>query len=337
MKVLFTGGLGYIGSHTAVEMQNAGFDVVIADNLSNSKIEVADKIEKITGKPVKFYKVDVCDKVAFEKVWEENPDIFAVVHFAAYKIMKESLEKPLKYYENNLISTFVTLELMQKYNCKNIIFSSSAAVYAPSEVMPIDETFPVEASNPYGRTKLFNEHILRDFQAANPEYNVILLRYFNPVGAHESGLIGEDPTDVPTNLVPYMCKVAVGEFEYLNIWGNDYNTKDGTGVRDFIHIVDLAVGHVKAVEKIVKDKNKTGFKVYNIGTGTGYSVLEMVNAFNNVNGNIVKYKFAERRAGDLGEVYASAKLAEKELGFKATHTLEQMCKSSYNYQKKNKK
>ncbi len=336
MKVLFTGGLGYIGSHTAVEMLNEGFEVIIADDLSNSKIGVVDKIKQITGKSVKFYQVDVCNKEAFEVVWKENPDIFAVVHFAGYKIMYESLREPLKYYENNLISTFVVLEMMQKYNCKNIIFSSSAAVYAPSEIMPIDETFPVEASNPYGRTKLFNEHILRDFQFANPDFNVVLLRYFNPVGAHESGLIGEDPTDIPTNLVPFMCKVAVGELDHLNIWGNDYNTKDGTGVRDFIHVVDLAVGHVKALQKIVNEPN-LGIKVYNLGTGTGYSVLEMVTTFNKINGDIVKFEFAPRRAGDLGEVYASAKLAEKELGFKATHTLEDMCKSSYNYQKNNKK
>lgn len=335
MKILFTGGLGYIGSHTAVEVLNAGFEVVIADDLSNSKIGVLDKIKKITGKEVKFYEVDVCDKEKFEKVWSENPDIFAVIHFAGYKAVGESVKEPLKYYENNMVSTFNILEMMQKYHCKNLIFSSSATVYAPSKIMPLDETFPLAASNPYGRTKLFNEHLLKDFQFANPEYNVVLLRYFNPIGAHESGLLGEDPNGIPNNLMPYICKVAVGELDHLNVFGDDYDTKDGTGVRDYIHVVDLAVGHVKALEKIVKEPN-LGIKIYNIGTGTGYSVLDIVNTFNKVNGNLVKYKITDRRPGDIDECYASAKLAEKELGFKATHTLEDMCKSSYNYQKNNK-
>lgn len=336
MKILFTGGLGYIGSHTAVECLEAGYDVVIADNLSNSKITVLDKIKEITGKDVKFYQIDVCDKEALDMVFDENPDIFAVIHFAGYKAVGESVQKPLMYYENNLISTFNILEVMEKYGCKNLIFSSSATVYAPSKIMPIDETFPLSASNPYGRTKLFNEHILIDYQAVHPDFNVVLLRYFNPIGAHESGLLGEDPNGIPNNLMPYICKVATGELDHLNVFGNDYETKDGTGVRDYIHVVDLAVGHVKALEKLVAEKN-LGLGIYNLGTGTGYSVLDIVNAFNRVNGDLVKYEITSRRPGDIAEVYTSPKKAEEELGFKASHNLEDMCKSSYEFAKKNMK
>ena len=250
MKILLTGGLGFIGSHTAVEILNSGYEVVIADNLSNSKDDVIDKIFQITGKQVAFYNVDVCDKVAFEKVFKENQDIFACIHFAGFKAVGESVRKPLMYYQNNMISTMNLLEVMQKYNVKNLIFSSSATVYAFSEVMPLDETFPLEASSPYGRTKLFIEYMLKDFQNANPDFNITLLRYFNPIGAHDSGLLGEDPNGIPNNLMPYICKVAVGELDHLSIYGNDYNTKDGTGVRDYIHIVDLAIGHLKALEQI---------------------------------------------------------------------------------------
>ena len=335
MKILFTGGLGYIGSHTAVEVLNEGHDVVIIDNLSNSKIEVLDKIKTITGKDVKFYKEDVCDLVALEKVFAENPDIFAVIHFAGYKAVGESVKEPLKYYQNNLISTFNLLEVMKKYDCKNLVFSSSATVYAPSEIMPLDETFPLQASNPYGRTKLFNEQILIDYQAVNPDFNVTLLRYFNPIGAHESGLLGEDPNGIPNNLMPYICKVAIGELDHLNVFGNDYKTKDGTGVRDYIHVVDLAIGHVKALQKMIKEGNsKLG--IYNLGTGVGYSVLDIVNAFNRVNGDLVKYEIAPRRPGDIDECYASPKKAEEELGFKAVRGLDEMCKSSYQYNVKNK-
>ncbi len=335
MKILFTGGLGYIGSHTAVEVLNAGHDVVIVDNLSNSKIGVLDKIKAITGKDIKFYQVDVCDKDALDKVFEENNDIYAVIHFAGYKAVGESCKEPLKYYQNNMISTFNLIEVMNKYGCKNIIFSSSATVYAVSEIMPLDETFPLSASNPYGRTKLFNEHFLIDYQKANPEFNITLLRYFNPIGAHESGLLGEDPNGIPNNLMPYICKVAVGELDHLNVFGNDYKTKDGTGVRDYIHVVDLAIGHVKALEKIIKDGNP-GLGIYNLGTGVGYSVLDIVNTFNRVNGDLVKYEIAARRPGDIDECYASPKKAEEELGFKAERGLEEMCKSSYEYQRKNK-
>ena len=336
MKILFTGGLGYIGSHTAVEVLNEGHDVVIIDNLSNSKIEVLDKIKAITGKDVKFYQEDVCDMAALEKVFAENEDIFAVIHFAGYKAVGESVKEPLKYYQNNLISTFNLLEVMKKYECKNLVFSSSATVYAPSEIMPLDETFPLQASNPYGRTKLFNEQILIDYQAVNPDFNVTLLRYFNPIGAHESGLLGEDPNGIPNNLMPYICKVAIGELDHLNVFGNDYKTKDGTGVRDYIHVVDLAIGHVKALQKMIKEGN-VGLGIYNLGTGVGYSVLDIVNAFNRVNGDLVKYEIAARRPGDIDECYASPKKAEEELGFKAVRGLDEMCKSSYEYNAKNKR
>lgn len=336
MKILFTGGLGYIGSHTAVEVLNEDFDVIIADNLSNSKIGVLDKIKSITGKDVKFYKIDICDKEALETVFEENPDIFAVIHFAGFKAVGESVSEPLKYYENNMISTFNVLRMMEKYNCKNIIFSSSATVYAQSEIMPLEEDFPLSATNPYGRTKLFNEYVLKDYQNVHQDTNVIILRYFNPIGAHDSGLIGEDPNGIPNNLMPYICKVAVGELDQLNIFGNDYNTKDGTGVRDYIHVVDLAIGHVKALQKVINEPN-VGLKVYNLGTGSGYSVLDIVNTFNRVNGDLVKFEFTDRRPGDIDECYASSKLAEEEIGFKATKTLEDMCKSSYEYQKNNRK
>ena len=336
MKILFTGGLGYIGSHTAVEFLNYGYDVVIADNLSNSKENVTYKIEKITGKKVKFYNVDVCDENKLEKIFIENSDIFAVIHFAGYKAVGESVREPLKYYENNMVSTFNLLKLMKKYDVKNLIFSSSATVYAQSDVMPIDETFSLSASNPYGRTKLFNEYVLTDFQKANPEFNITLLRYFNPIGAHDSGLLGEDPNGIPNNLMPYICKVATKELEILSIFGNDYKTKDGTGVRDYIHVMDLAVGHLKAMVQIENNVNN-GLKVYNLGTGTGYSVLDIVQAFNRVNGDLVKYKIVDRRPGDIDECFASPKKAEEELGFKAEKTLDDMCRSSYLFQLNNKK
>ena len=335
MKILFTGGLGFIGSHTAVEVLNAGHDVVIVDDLSNSKIGVLDKIKQITGKEVKFYQNDVCDKVALDKIFEENNDIYAVIHFAGYKAVGESVREPLKYYQNNLLSTLNLIEVMEKYGCKNFIFSSSATVYKPSEIMPLDETFPLEATNPYGRTKLFNENILIDYQKAHQEFNATLLRYFNPIGAHESGLLGEDPNGIPNNLMPYICKVAVGELDHLSVFGDDYKTKDGTGVRDYIHVVDLAIGHVKALEKMIAESN-TGLGIYNLGTGVGYSVLDIVNTFNRVNGDLVKYEITDRRPGDVAECYASPKKAEAELGFKAQRGLEDMCKSSYEYQRKNK-
>ncbi len=332
-KILLAGGMGYIGSHTVIEVINAGYEPIIVDNLSNSKIEVLDSIEKITGTRPLFYEVDVCNMKDLEKVFEENRDIEVVIHFAGFKAVGESVLEPLKYYENNLISTFNLLEVMQKYHCNKFIFSSSATVYAVSKVMPLCENFPLGASNPYGRTKLFNEQILEDYQKANPSFNVILLRYFNPIGAHESGLIGEDPNGIPNNLMPYICQVATGKLDHLNVFGNDYDTKDGTGVRDYIHVVDLAIGHVKALDKLVREEN-VGLKVYNLGTGTGYSVLDIVNTFNKVNGNLVNYQIAKRRPGDIATCYASSQKAYDELGFKATKTLEEMCKSSYEFQKR---
>lgn len=330
MKVLLTGGLGYIGSHTAVEALNAGYEVIIVDNLSNSKIEVVEKIKQITGKDFVFYKADVCDRNEMKKIFEENSNIFAVIHFAGYKIVNESIYSPLKYYENNLDSTFNLLRLMQEYDCKNIVFSSSASIYSMDNEMPVDENGKLGATTPYGRTKHINEIILQDFQTANPDFDVTVLRYFNPVGAHESGLIGEDPNDIPTNLMPCICRAAVGEADNLQIFGNDYDTKDGTCIRDYIHVVDLAIGHIKALDRICK-KFGDGFKVYNLGTGKGYSVLEMLETFNRVNGNIVKYEFAPRRKGDIVVSFASVEKAKIELGFVAERDLETMCKSSYNY------
>ena len=334
MKILFTGGLGFIGSHTAVTLLENGYDVIIVDNLSNSKEDTLKKIEKITGKSAKFYNIDICNRQDFEKVFAENKDIFAVIHFAGYKAVGESVKEPLKYYENNMISTFNLLELMKKYNVKNAIYSSSATVYEPAKVMPIDESYPLGATNPYGRTKLFNEYVFKDFWNANKDFNITMLRYFNPIGAHSSGLLGEDPNGIPNNLMPYICKVATGKLDSLKIFGNDYKTKDGTGVRDYIHIMDLADGHLKALNQIEKNQNN-GLKIYNLGTGKGYSVLDIVKTFNKVNGNLVKYKFVPRRSGDIDECYASAKKAENELGFKATRTLEDMCRSSYLYELNN--
>lgn len=328
MKVLLTGGLGYIGSHTAVEALNAGYEVIIVDNLSNSKLDVVDKIKTITGKDFIFYQADVCDKEAMDKIFEENSNIFAVIHFAGYKCVNDSIYSPLKYYENNLDSTFSILICMQKYDCKNFIFSSSAALYSNDNEMPVDENGKIEPICPYARTKHMNEIVLRDFQTANPDFDVTVLRYFNPVGAHISGLIGENPNDLPTNIMPCICRAAVGEADKFQIFGNDYDTKDGTCIRDYIHVVDLAIGHIKALDRICK-KFGDGFRVYNLGTGVGYSVLEMVNTFNKVNGNLVKFEFAPRRKGDIVVSFASAEKAEKELGFKATRTLEEMCRSSY--------
>ncbi len=335
MKVLLTGGLGYIGSHTAVEMMNAGYDIVIADNLSNSKIEVVDKVEALGKKNVSFYKIDVCDAGALEELFEKEKNIGAVIHFAGFKAVGESISEPLKYYTNNLDSTLSLLKAMEKFGVKNLVFSSSATVYSEDNEMPLREDAKLGATNPYGRTKLFIEQILKDYAFAHPDFNVTLLRYFNPIGAHESGLLGEDPNGIPSNLMPYICKVAVGELDHLNIFGNDYDTPDGTGIRDYIHVVDLARGHVLAVKKMLE--SPSGLNVYNLGTGAGYSVLDIVSTFNLVNGNLVKFEFAERRPGDIAKCYASPEKAKKELGFVATNSLEDMCRSSYNYQKKNRK
>jgi len=329
--VLLTGGLGYIGSHTAVELLEAGYDVVIIDNLSNSKENVKDKIEKITGKKIKFYKNDVRDLDALRKIATENK-IDAIIHFAGYKAVGESVKIPVDYYDNNINCTLSLLRMMKEFNIKNLVFSSSATVYGQAKSMPIYETFPVTATNPYGRTKLFIEEILKDEYVADNTLNIAILRYFNPIGAHKSGLIGEDPNGIPNNLMPYITKVATGKLEKLSIFGNDYNTKDGTGVRDYIHVCDLANGHVKALKKL---ETNAGLVIYNLGTGTGYSVLEIVTTFNEVCGNKVRYEFAKRRDGDIDICYASTEKAEKELGFKATRTLKEMCESSYKFEVNN--
>ena len=332
MKVLVTGGTGFIASHTCVELLDNDYEVIIVDNLSNSKEEVVSKIEEITNKKVKFYNIDCCNKKDLEKVFKQNKNIEAVLHFAGLKAVGESVQKPLKYYENNLISTLNLLETMNKYNCKTIVFSSSATVYGEPESLPIKETAKVGGTtNPYGTTKYFIERILEDTSVSDKDLSVVLLRYFNPLGAHSSGLIGEDPNDIPNNLMPYIIKVATKELPILHVFGNDYDTKDGTGVRDYIHVVDLAKGHIKALEKA-----HPGVSIYNLGTGKGYSVLEIVKAFEKVNKVKIDYQIDGRRPGDIAECYADASKAEKELNWKATHTLEDMCKDSYNYAIKNK-
>ena len=331
MAVLISGGMGYIGSHTAVELLNGGYDVIIADNLCNSKEIVKERIEKITGKTTKFYNVDLTLEDETEKIFKEN-NIDSVIHFAALKAVGESVEKPLEYYYNNLTSALVMLKVMRKYNCKNFVFSSSATVYGDAKVVPITEDSPLSATNPYGQTKLMIENMLRDICHADKTLNVALLRYFNPVGAHKSGTIGEDPNGIPNNLMPYITKVAVGQLEKLRVFGNDYPTHDGTGVRDYIHVVDLALGHIKAIEYI--DKH-TGIDYYNLGTGVGYSVLEMVNAFSEVNKVDVPYEIAPRREGDIAECYADTSYAKEKLDWEATHGLPEMVSSAYNYAVKN--
>ena len=327
--ILVTGGLGYIGSHTVVELLDNNYDVVIIDNLSNSKIETLDKLEKITGKKIKYYQNDVCDKDALRKIFKENK-IDAVIHFAGYKAVGESVAKPLMYYRNNIDSTLTLLEVMEENDCFNIIFSSSATVYGKPESLPIYEDFPLSTTNPYGTTKLFIEYILKDLYVSNSNWNITILRYFNPIGAHESGLIGEDPNGIPNNLMPYIVKVANGELPVLSIFGDDYDTVDGTGVRDYIHVVDLAKGHVLALKN-----SELGVKIYNLGTGKGTSVLELVNAFEKVNGLEINKKIAPRRPGDIDACYAACDKAFKELGFKAEKTIDEMCRDSYNFVKHN--
>ena len=328
MRVLVTGGTGYIGSHTVVELINEGHEAIIIDNLSNSKREVVDYIEKITGVKPKFYEGDCCDKEVLRKIFNENK-IDAVIHFAGFKAVGESVMVPLKYYRNNLVSTISLCEVMKEFNCKNIVFSSSATVYGDPKKLPLEESMELgKTTNPYGTTKMFIERILSDLSISDKEWKVILLRYFNPVGAHESGLIGENPNGTPNNLMPYIMKVAVGELEYLNVFGDDYDTKDGTGVRDYIHVVDLAKGHIKALNYLNK---MNGVKIYNLGTGTGYSVLEMVSSFERVNHVKVPYKITKRRDGDVTECYADSTLALKELGWKAELGLDDMVSSSYKF------
>lgn len=331
-KVLLAGGAGYIGSHTAIELIEAGYDVVSADCYYNSKPEVFYRIEKITGVKVKNYKIDVCDEKAVEQIFEQE-QIDAVIHFAGYKAVGESVAKPMMYYENNLSSTITLVRVMQKYGCNNMIFSSSATVYGVPETVPLVETMTTgPCTNPYGWTKLMNEQMLMDFAVADKSLSVVLLRYFNPVGAHKSGFIGEDPAGIPNNLMPFISQVAVGKREYLNVFGDDYDTPDGTGVRDYIHVVDLAKAHVKAVDYALCHK---GSEVFNIGTGVGYSVLDMVKAFEKSNDLKIPYVIAKRRAGDIDICYADSSKAEKILGWKAEKNLEDMCRDIWNWQKKN--
>lgn len=332
MAILVTGGAGYIGSHTVIELLSNGYEVVIVDNLCNSKITVLDRIEMISGVRVKFYEIDCCDKEKMRTIFE-NEKIDGVIHFAGLKAVGESCQVPLKYYRNNIDSTISLLELMIEYKINNFIFSSSATVYGTPKVVPITEDTPIGGTtNPYGTTKLIIEGILQDLHKVHPEMNICLLRYFNPIGAHKSGLIGEDPNGIPNNLMPYITQVAIGKREYLGVFGNDYNTVDGTGVRDYIHVVDLALGHVKALEKMNKDD---GLFIYNLGTGKGTSVLEMVNAFETANNIKVNYKIMPRRSGDVDECYADCSKANKELNWKAQYTVKDACKDSWNWQSKN--
>lgn len=334
MRILVTGGAGYIGSHTVVELMQEGHEVVIVDNFYNSKPEALDNIAKITGKRPAFYEVDCCDLEAMEKVFQDN-QIDGAIHFAGYKAVGESVQKPMEYYQNNLLSTLVLCQLLRKYNCKNLIFSSSATVYGNPHTVPIQEDFPLgPTTNPYGTTKLMIENILRDIYISDHEWNIVLLRYFNPIGAHESGLLGEDPNGIPNNLVPYISKVAVGELECLGVFGNDYDTPDGTGVRDYIHVVDLAKGHVKALKKLVGDH---GVYTYNLGTGHGYSVLDIVKAYEKANNVTINYEIKPRRAGDIATCYADPAKAREELDWVAEKTLEDMCKDAYNFIIHNKK
>ncbi|MBQ2714191.1 MAG: UDP-glucose 4-epimerase GalE [Clostridia bacterium] len=331
MKILVTGGAGYIGSHTVVLLLNAGYDVVVVDNLSNSKEESLKRVEQITGKKPTFYKIDLVDFDATEEVFKiEKPE--AVIHFAGYKAVGESVQKPREYYRNNLLSTLNVLDCMKKYDCKNFVFSSSATVYGTPKSVPICEDFPLSATNPYGRTKLMIEEILRDLYVSDKSFNIAILRYFNPIGAHESGLIGEDPKGIPNNLLPYVAQVAVGKLKALNVFGNDYPTHDGTGVRDYIHVVDLAAGHIKAIEKLTSNP---GLVTYNLGTGKGYSVLDVVKAFEKASGQKVPYNIVERRAGDIAECYADPKKAKEELGWEAQYGIERMCTDSWRWQSNN--
>lgn len=332
MNILVTGGCGYIGSHTCCELLNKGHNVIIIDNLSNSKKEVVNYIKEITGRDVTLYIGDVCDKDLLRKIFNENK-IDSVIHFAGYKAVGESVKLPLKYYRNNLDSTLSLCEVMSEFDCKNLVFSSSATVYGLPKKLPIKEDFPLSTTNPYGTTKLMIERILKDLYTSDNTWHIALLRYFNPIGAHSSGLLGEDPNGIPNNLMPYIVKVATGELECLSIFGDDYDTKDGTGVRDYIHVVDLALGHIAAIEKINKEP---GVYTYNLGTGVGYSVLDLVKTFIKVNNINVNYKIAPRRPGDIAECYADTTKASDELHWHATKTIEDMCRDSYNFAIKNK-
>jgi UDP-glucose 4-epimerase len=331
MSILVTGGAGYIGSHTCVELLNAGYDLVVVDNFSNSKIESLNRIKEITGKEVTFYEVDLLNREAVEMIFKQH-SIEAVIHFAGLKAVGESVSIPLHYYHNNITGTLILCDVMKQYGVKNLVFSSSATVYGMPERVPISEDFPLGATNPYGRTKLMIEEILRDLYVADDSWSIALLRYFNPIGAHESGRIGEDPNGIPNNLMPFITQVAVGKLKQLSVFGNDYPTVDGSGVRDYIHVVDLAHGHLKALEKVM---SANGVEAYNLGTGTGYSVLEIVAAFEKASGAKVPYRIVDRRPGDVAVCYADAAKAKDELGWVATRGIEEMCQDSWRWQKGN--
>ncbi|WP_335924060.1 UDP-glucose 4-epimerase GalE [Shewanella indica] len=331
MTILVTGGAGYIGTHTLVELLAAGKEVVVIDNLSNSSVEALARVEEISGKSVLFYQGDILNKAFLQKVFSDH-SFEAVIHFAGLKAVGESVAQPLKYYENNVTGTLILCQVMKEYGVRNLVFSSSATVYGDPASLPITETFPTSATNPYGQSKLMVEHILADLAAAEPNWNIARLRYFNPVGAHKSGRIGEDPNDIPNNLMPFIAQVAVGKRDKLSVFGNDYPTLDGTGVRDYIHVVDLAIGHLKALDKLATNP---GLVTYNLGTGQGYSVLEMVKAFEKACNKAIPFEFAPRRPGDIAACYADPAHAAKELGWKAERSLQDMADSSWNWQSNN--
>lgn len=331
MNILVTGGAGYIGSHTCLELLNEDYNVIVVDNLANSKEEALRRVEELSGGELTFYRLDLLNKSKLFEVFEKH-SIDAVIHFAGYKAVGESVEIPLSYYQNNITGTLNLCEAMKEYNVKNLVFSSSATVYGDPDTVPIEEDFPLSATNPYGRTKLFIEEILRDLNTAESDWNIARLRYFNPVGAHDSGQIGEDPNDIPNNLMPYISQVAVGKLKQLSIFGNDYPTKDGTGVRDYIHVVDLSIGHLKALEKL---EENPGLVTYNLGTGEGYSVLEVVKAFEEATGQNIPYKITGRRPGDIAECYADPQKAKEELGWQAERNLLDMCRDVWKWQSQN--
>ncbi|MBQ7542017.1 MAG: UDP-glucose 4-epimerase GalE [Clostridia bacterium] len=334
MAILVTGGAGFIGSHTCVELLNAGYDVVVMDNYSNSSAESLRRVQELTGKAVRLYEKDIRDADAYAEIFSQNT-IDSIIHFAGLKAVGESIQMPVEYYDNNIGGTVELLKAMQKYGCKRIVFSSSATVYGVNNPVPFREDMPTGGTtNPYGTTKYFIERILMDTQAAHPDWNVILLRYFNPIGAHKSGRIGEDPQGIPNNLMPYISQVAVGKLPILHIYGNDYDTPDGTGVRDYIHVVDLAIGHVRAVEKVMQG---TGVQIYNLGTGHGISVLELVHAFEKASGVRVPYQIDSRRSGDIPVCYADASKAARELGWKAERGVAEMCEDTWRWQSQNPK
>ncbi len=331
MRILVTGGAGYIGSHTCLSLLDEGYQVVVLDNLSNSSQHSLDRVQEIAGRQLDFIRADLLDPQAVHAVFSSG-EIDAVIHFAGLKAVGESVEKPLKYYHNNIAGTLVLLETMQRFHVRNIVFSSSATVYGEPAFLPITEDFPLSATNPYGRSKLMIEEIFRDLHRSDPLWNIALLRYFNPVGAHESGRIGEDPKGIPNNLMPYIARVASGIFPHVNVFGNDYNTADGTGIRDFIHVMDLAEGHIRALPKLFENP---GMAVYNLGTGTGYSVLELIRSFERVSGITIPYTLTDRRPGDIAACWADPSRAKRELGWRAKRTLDDMCRDTWNWQKEN--